>query len=225
MDGHQQHLLGLEEERRMLTKPRRQQGFTLIEAVVTITVMGILMAVAAPSLSTYSENAKVRAITESFLASAQNARAEAIRSNRAVQIILTSDTPTAANVASATQSNTASNWIVRRDDSVTATPAYIFIEGKNARESSGRSDGTSSVNVSALYSDASVAKGIAFTGSSQTTDLDGTASKRWDVNFSSATAACAPAGPVCCLRVTVSVSGQIKACDPQATAANDSRAC
>ena len=205
----------------MLAKAHLQRGFTLIEAVVTITVMGILIAVAAPSLATYSENAKVRAITESFLASAQNARAEAIRSNRAVQIVLTTDTPTAANVASATTSNTASNWIVRRDDSVTATPAYIFIEGKNAREG----DGAGSVNVTALYSDASAADGIAFTGSSQTTDLDGTASQRWDVNFSSATSACAPAGPVRCLRVTVSVSGQIKACDPQATAANDSRAC
>lgn len=202
----------------MLRAFRTLRGFTLIEAMVSLAILSALIALGAPSLASYSENSKVRGIAESFYASAQQARLEAIRTNQRVQLILTTDAPTAANVSTTNTSATAGSWMVRRmsDD---ATPVYTFVEGKNIREGSNRSDGTSSVTVAAASSGAALAS-ITFSGT-------GTASLTapWTVNFGSSTGACATAGPVKCLRVVVSPGGQVKACDPAATAAGDTRRC
>lgn len=202
----------------MLIHQHRHVGFTLIEVMVSIAVMVILVMMAAPSLATYSENSKVRGIAESFYASAQVARAEAIRTNQAVELVLTTDSPTAANVATSNLSATAGSWLVRKvsDD---PTPVYTFVEGKNVKEGSGSSSGSTTVSVNALSN--GVATSSIIFNSAGNTSLGA----RWDVDFKSTGASCAPAGPIRCLRVRVSVSGQIKACDPAATAANDTRAC
>jgi type IV fimbrial biogenesis protein FimT len=199
----------------MLTGPRAPRGFTLIEAMMTIAILSILLAMAAPALSTYSENSKVRGTVEMFLASAQQARLEAIRTNQRVELVLIRDAPTAANVDSANTSATAGNWLIRRlsDD---ATPVYTFVEGKNTSEGSGRSDGTSSVSISAT-SNSTPAPSVIFS-SAGTTSLGAP----WWVDFGSTKLAC---GSLRCLRVIVSASGQIKACDPAATSATDTRHC
>lgn len=202
----------------MLGVRRTCCGFTLIEVMVAIAIMSILGMLAAPSLSTYSENSKVRGITESFFASAQQARLEAIRTNQKVELVLTSDTPVAANVGTSNTSATAGNWMIRTvsDD---PTPVYTFVEGKSVREGSGRNDGTSTVTVSAMAN--SVATPAVTFSSAGSTSLGAP----WAVNFASTSGACAPSGRVRCLRVVVTASGQIKACDPAATAAHDTRGC
>lgn len=192
-------------------------GFTLVEIMVSITLMSILLMLAAPSLTTYRENSKIRAAVESFYASAQLARTEAIRTNQSVQLALTTDEPTAANKNTENLSATASNWIIRTvsDD---PTPTYQFLAGNTIREGSG-SNSTSSVSVSAM-SNGSATPSITFSSASRT--LLGAA---WQVNFTSTSTACTPSGTARCLRVVITTSGQIKACDPAATTANDTRAC
>ena len=58
----------------MLKASSLRKGFTLIELMIGIAIMALLLALAAPAFSTYSENAKLRGISGSFLASAQTAR-------------------------------------------------------------------------------------------------------------------------------------------------------
>lgn len=202
----------------MLTSGRTCRGFTLIEAMVSLAILSILIVVAAPSLSSYSENSKVRAVTESFLASAQQARLEAIRSNQKVELVLTSDAPTAANVGTTNSSASAGNWIIRRvsDD---PTPVYTFVEGKSILEGSNRNNGTSSVSISAASNSVALAA-ITFSSAGSTS-----LGHPWSVDFTSSSGACAPSGSVKCLRVLVTVSGQIKACDPLVSAVGDTRHC
>jgi type IV fimbrial biogenesis protein FimT len=202
----------------MLTGRSTALGFTLIETMIAVAILSIMVVMAAPSLSAYGENSKVRGIAESFAASAQQARLEAIRTNQRVELLLTGTVPIADNAASATASSTAGNWMVRRmsDD---PTPVYTFVEGKSIQEGSNRSGGTSSVTIAATSSGAPAAS-IIFS-SAGTTSLGAP----WWVNFGSSNAACAPSGSVRCLRVVVTVSGQVKACDPAATATNDTRGC
>lgn len=71
----------------------RGKGFSLIEVVVTIAIMGILLALGLPQLTTYSRNVKIRAAAEGFLAAAQTARGEAVRLNSSVELILTNSAP------------------------------------------------------------------------------------------------------------------------------------
>jgi len=193
-------------------------GFTLVEMLVALAVLSILLVFAAPALSTYSENSKLRAMAGSFMASAQTARVEAIRTNSTVQLVLTTDDPMAANVSTANLNASAGGWIVRTVSAATP-PVYGFVAGKSLREGSGSSSGTSSVQLSAV-SNGVATSAIGFNGAGSTS-LD----SRMDVNFSSSKGACAAdSGPIRCLRVVITVSGQIRMCDPAATG-NDVRAC
>jgi type IV fimbrial biogenesis protein FimT len=195
---------------------RIESGFTLIELMVTVSLLALLVLLAAPALSTYTQNSRLRAVSESFLASLQTARTEAIRTNQDVEFVLTTDNPVAANVGTSLQSASAGNWIVRRSEG-TATPTYTFIEGKSVLEGSG-AQATSTVLVSAKVGSVDTPV-VTFKSIGNTT-----LGAQWQVDFKSANGACAAAGPIRCLRIVVSASGQIRSCDPIATSP-DSRAC
>jgi len=64
-------------------------GFTLIELMVTIALVAILMAVAAPNLSTFLRNAELSSFTNSLLASINAARGEAMKRGRYAMLVPT----------------------------------------------------------------------------------------------------------------------------------------
>ena len=69
-------------------RPRRAlvRGFTLIELMVTVTVVGILTMIAAPSFSTAIINNRLSNYANNFIAAVQLARSEATKRNATVQI-------------------------------------------------------------------------------------------------------------------------------------------
>lgn len=73
----------------------RANGFSLIELVVAIAIMGVLLTLGLPALTAYSRNIKLRSAAESFLAGLQLARGEAVRLNTNVELILTNSAPVA----------------------------------------------------------------------------------------------------------------------------------
>lgn len=62
-------------------------GFTLIELMVTVALIAILLAVAAPSLSTFQRNAELTSFTNSMLAGINAARGEAMKRGRYAMVI------------------------------------------------------------------------------------------------------------------------------------------
>lgn len=64
-----------------------KSGFTLIEVMVSLVVLGILASLAAPSFSESIKKYRVKAIKDDLIASMQMARTEAIRRGRAVGLI------------------------------------------------------------------------------------------------------------------------------------------
>ena len=70
----------------MLGGMRTRSGFTLIEVMITVAVLGLLLAIGVPSLTNIIGNMAVRTNAEAINSAIQFARAEAIRRNAAVKI-------------------------------------------------------------------------------------------------------------------------------------------
>lgn len=97
--------------------PQAHAGFTLVELMVTLVVIGILAIVAVPSVSALISNGRVAGQTEELVASVQLARAEAVRRNTRVTLCPSTDGTTCAATA------TWAGWIVHGMDNTLATPA------------------------------------------------------------------------------------------------------
>ena len=186
-----------------------QGGFSLIELMTAITIMGILIALGMPSLNTYLQTAKLGTLARSFYTGVQLARSEAIRLNQRVDFVQTNDPVNSpASALAAASSVTGVNWVVRYVDQSGAASA---VEAKSALEGGG--------------------SGMTATGSSASITFNGlgapaTAASA-QVQINAPTGQCAPSGPLLCWQVNVSAGGQVRLCNPSITvsAVIDSRSC
>lgn len=179
--------------------------------MIAMAIIGFLLIRAVPSFTSFIQNSKLRGAAENCLAGLQRARAEALQKNERIEFLLTNDAPVAANVATFTLSSTGQNWAIRNAD----IARNEFIEGHAGTEGSGRAANPSvSINGNGVPS-------IVFTGLGRT-ELAANST----IQFSNpAGGACAPTGSMRCLNILISVGGQIRLCDPAATATGDTRGC
>lgn len=81
------------------TRSRKgDQGFTLLEVLVTVLVLGILSSIAAPSWLAFINNQRVRTVNDRVLQSLRSAQSEAKRTKRDVRITFNSTPATAPTV-------------------------------------------------------------------------------------------------------------------------------
>ena len=82
---------GSQSDRNSVTRRYAPRGFTLIELMVTVSVMAILLALAVPSFTSVINSNRLAAQANELVASVQLARSEAVRRNTRVVVCRSSN--------------------------------------------------------------------------------------------------------------------------------------
>ena len=95
-------------------RQRRRRGFTLIEMLVTMTVLGLLLLAVMPSAAEWMRNIEIRNAAESLSTGLQKARAEAVRRNQSVLFSLVSTASGSPGTldASCALSASSASWVI-----------------------------------------------------------------------------------------------------------------
>jgi len=187
-----------------------QKGLTLIELMIGLTIVALLGIFALPSYRAWIQSTQIRTAAESIQNGLQLARAEAVRRNRNVQLLLTDTDPVVANVGSAVPSVDGRNWIVRVHQPSGHYTAADFIQGR------ARSEGSSNATIAASQSS------IVFLSLGRVSPgVDSAVTVTNPVGGNCVTAG----GEMRCLRVLVSAGGQVRMCDPALSLGTNPQGC
>ena len=203
----------------------RSRGFTLIELMVGLTLLGVLLMLAMPSFTQMINNQKLRSTADTVLSGLQTARLEALKRNQPVEFLLTADTIDPANYGSFSTNAVGPGWAVRLDPvTCTSGPTECYVDGKSGLEGTNQSDPTAlAVKLATTNMPASNTIRFDAMGRSNVTAAAGV----WiDVSNPTGGTCKAVGGVMRCLRIVVSGSGRVRLCDPSvAPAAGETRAC
>src|SRR5665647_349794 len=171
------------------------QGFTLIELMIGITIMGIVLALALPSYKAFIQNTRIRNAAESIQNGLQLARLEAVRHNADVQFIL----------------GAASSWTVGCVTASATCPALI------QRRVTGEGSSTSIIVTPAPAAGTT----IVFDNFGKVKPIPVPATQL-EVDVDPAVLSAAESRELC---ITLGVGGNTRMCDPQLKMSSDTRAC
>lgn len=191
---------------------RRLRGFTLVEMAVSLSIACILLALGAPSISGYLQNARLGSMAQHIYGGLQTARAEAVKRNQNVEFVLTSSALSTTSFDAVVPNTTGRNWVVLVPASPSASA--VLVEEKSSNDG----------DVGGVALAATGPSGASITFNSLGGTTSGGTSTIALTN--PALGLCTPAGPVRCWSVVVTAGGQARICSPDPTLSpSDSRAC
>jgi type IV fimbrial biogenesis protein FimT len=106
-----------------LTTAASSRGFTIVELMVSIAVLGVLVVMGAPSMRGVLENSRIRTAGESMKYGLALARSEAVRLNTPVEFVNQAAGWQVLRVIDGTQLHAASGKESTRELELTVTPA------------------------------------------------------------------------------------------------------
>jgi type IV fimbrial biogenesis protein FimT len=187
----------------------------MIEAAVTMAILGLLIAAMLPSVSDWIRNTHVRNLAESAQNGLQKAKTEALRRNQIVTFWMMAPSTAASLDGTCSVSSASGSWVISMADptgkcdvapSQTVDPQII--------ETYGAGTGATGISVAGLASDlTTAASSVSFNGYGQPVQT-GTPLARIDITQSGARR----------LQIRISSGGGIRMCDRDVSA-SDPRAC
>lgn len=209
-------------------------GFSIVELLVVVVITAILAGLAYPSFTSYMNNLAIRNASDGLLVALQSTRGEAIRSNNTavLQIVDSLDNSCAASV-------NGRYWVVshcsaegkcgENIDKVNPPPANCN-EGDVRILAKGALDNDPGLQIDlpnpmVCFSSLGRINPFALNCPEGTLDPAVAAGGRVTVNVTHSNDACLPTGAMRCLRLTVSLGGESRLCDPSVTSPSDPRSC
>jgi type IV fimbrial biogenesis protein FimT len=172
------------------------RGFTIVEVMITLVVLGVLITLGAPQFADWLQNQKTRTAADAVLNGLQTARAAAVQRNLAVQFKLTS-IPN-------------SSWAVSESASGTA------IQSRSSDE------GSDSVTITAVDGAANPVTTVTFSPiGGVAANADATAALR-KIDLANPRASASNSRSY---RILISGGGSLRMCDPNVGVASDPRFC
>jgi type IV fimbrial biogenesis protein FimT len=199
---------------------RAMRGFTLVELMLALGILGILIMLALPSLASWIQNTQLRTAAEGMHAGLTLARAEALRRNAVVRFQIV-DTLTSSCGFSAN----GTNWVISLADTTAGcdvdpseTTAPQIIQKRSGNE------GSSSAQITTTGGNTVWFNGLGRVVQPPTAPA---AITRIDVTNPGGGDCKTAAGnePMRCLRITVTTGGQVRMCDPAVDDNTDPRFC
>jgi type IV fimbrial biogenesis protein FimT len=196
----------------MLALPSHaQSGVTLVELSIGMAIVALLLLVGMPSFGTWIQNTEIRNAAEAIQNGLQLSRAEALRRNTSVQLVLTS----------VLGGGVGSDWTIScvtpiadvDGDGIADCPGTGMVPTEIQKRPA--TEGSRNAAVAAAQST------VVFNGLGRMT-TPAVAANIVITNPTGGT--CATTGPMRCLSVVVSIGGQVRMCDP-ALASTDPRGC
>lgn len=181
--------------------PRHSAGFSVVELLVVLSVVGILAAVAGPGMAAWVRDSRLTAASESLANGLRMAREEAIRRSHGVVFTTTNDTPGLASAAVAGGRNWALYQIPR------ATETLDYLRGGSLLE--GGAGTTVTGPAAVCFNSLGRRVANAATGVAAATCEIGA-----DPMFATYTVTQADSSRS--VRITISLNGQVRSCDPAA---------
>jgi len=195
-----------------------QRGLTLVELLVTLSMLAFLMLAGMPSLGSWMRNTQIRTAAESLQNGLAKARNEALRRNQRAIFSLVNST-SASNCA---LSATSANWIVSLqspadncDEANSQTTAPMILERWGSSEAS--SSITLQVKDETCASNATTTQ-VVYNGYGRLDTAAATPMRCIVIGHSGGSGNRT-------LRLNISLSGQVRMCDPAVTDAYDPRKC
>ena len=193
----------------------QQRGFSLIELMIGLVVLGIVMMIGMPSLATWIQNTQIRNQAEAVYSGLQMARAEALRRNTQVRFQLFGTLN-----AGCAASTSGKSWVVSLADSsgqcnlAPADTAPQIIQKKDGAEGS--------PNTALAATGGSL---VTFNGLGRVVNVGPLTQVDITNPVGGACKTAAGNEPMRCLRIQVASGGQMRMCDPAVTAGTDPRRC
>lgn len=202
----------------MAARVDRMRGISLIELMITVTILAVLVVLGLPSFQTWLQNTQIRNAAESISAGIQRARMEAVRRNQNVRFTLVTLTDAKTMDNSCAASAAGGSWVISLDDPASnCAAAASDASAPRIVDKRAAGDASLSAAVSAVAEDgATAASTLIFNGFGRVTAAGQIA--RVDVGSTAS-------GSYRTLRVEVSAGGAVRVCDPGVSDSADPRKC
>lgn len=211
-------MLARARQRVLTTCGCRSRGVTLVELIVTISVLALLLLAVLPSVGTWMANTQIRNVANSIRDGLLRARSEAVRRNQPVRFSLVELSDSAVMDNSCALSAAGVSWVVSLDDPSDECAAAPSDED-TPRIVDKRAGGVGGKNVSvhATTGAGDDADTVIFNGFGRVAGAN--AIGIVDVDHVS------PGADYRALRIVVGSGGTVRMCDPKVVDAGDPRRC